>query len=85
MLFLYRPRQTWMPFPSPRNLRQQQAYNLELQQRFEASRRVSPPVPDAAPIAALKDLAELHASGALTDAEFGAAKAKVLGTGEGAA
>jgi hypothetical protein len=85
MLFLYRPRQTWMPFATPRNLRQQQAYNIELQQRFEASRRVSAPAPDAAPIAALKDLAELHASGALTDAEFDAAKAKVLGSGEGAA
>jgi len=32
------------------------------------------------PIAQLKDLAELHASGVLTDAEFAAQKAKILGS-----
>ena len=37
-----------------------------------------PPAPD--PIAQLKDLAELHASGVLTDEEFAAQKAKVLGS-----
>ena len=42
----------------------------------------APPPPPAAPdpIAQLKDLAELHASGVLTDAEFAAQKAKVLGS-----
>src|SRR5688500_12946429 len=35
-----------------------------------------PPAPD--PIAQLKDLAELHASGVLTDEEFAARKAKIL-------
>jgi hypothetical protein len=37
----------------------------------------APPPPD--PIAQLKDLAELHASGVLTDEEFAAQKAKILG------
>jgi len=36
----------------------------------------APPAPD--PIAQLKDLAELHASGVLTDEEFTAQKAKIL-------
>jgi hypothetical protein len=43
MLFLYRPRQTWMPFRVPRPYTEQQAYNMQLQQRFDASRRVPPP------------------------------------------
>jgi hypothetical protein len=96
MLFLYRPRQTWMPF-AVRPPTQQRAYNRSLQEKFEGSRRVPPPVPatqlpaptvDAAaglsppaqrdPIAALKELAALHESGALDDAEFAAAKAKLL-------
>ena len=42
-----------------------------------------PPAPAAAPaadpIAQLKDLAELHDSGVLTDEEFAAQKAKLLG------
>jgi len=42
------------------------------------------PAPAAAPadpmFAELQQLADLHASGVLTDAEFSAAKAKVLGT-----
>jgi hypothetical protein len=36
-----------------------------------------PPAPD--PITQLKELADLHAQGALTDAEFAAQKAKLLG------
>jgi hypothetical protein len=80
MLFLYRPRQTWMPFSLPRNRTQQAAYNRQLQARFESSHRVAPAVPSPArdPIAELRELAALHASGALTDAEFSAAKARVL-------
>ena len=80
MLFLYRPRQTWMPFSLPRNRTQQAAYNRQLQERFESSRRVPRAVPAPArdPIADLKELAALHDSGALTDAEFSAAKAKLL-------
>ena len=37
------------------------------------------PAPAADPIAQLKDLAELHASGVLTDEEFAAQKARILG------
>lgn len=95
MLFLYRPRQTWMPYPSPRRGTQQSAYNREMQEKYAATRRVppSPPgataAPTAAPVGAgsgwegdvtarLKDLAQLHADGALSDDEFAAAKARVL-------
>ena len=80
MLFLYRPRQTWMPFASPRNRTQQAAYNRQLQEQFESTRRVAPAVPAAArdPVNDLKELGELHQSGVLTDAEFESAKARLL-------
>ena len=83
MLFLYRPRQTWMPYRVPRPPTQQQRYNRQLQDRFDATRRVAPPMigaPDTPPdtVTALKELAELRASGMIDDAEFAAAKAKVL-------
>ncbi len=97
MLFLYRPRQTWMPYPSPRRGTQQSAYNRQMQEKFSATHRVppSPPAatgPTAAPAggggtgwggdvtARLQDLAQLRADGTLSDDEFTAAKAKVLGT-----
>jgi hypothetical protein len=81
MLFLYRPRETWMPFSLPRSRTEQAAYNRQLQQRFEATRRVAPAAPAVAPhdpIAALQELGVLHSSGVLTDSEFEAAKAKLL-------
>ncbi|HWS45284.1 MAG TPA: SHOCT domain-containing protein, partial [Acidimicrobiia bacterium] len=86
MLFLYRPRQTWMPFERPRNLMAQDAYNRELQDRYDATRRTAPAPPAGSGtgrdvISTLKDLAHLHDSGALTDEEFATAKAKVLGDG----
>src|SRR5262249_4182730 len=100
MLFLYRPRQTWMPYRIPRQPSQQGAYNRQMQETFAATRQVprdapeagpppAPPSPAASPaapphrdpIAALKGLAELHASGVLNDEEFAAAKAKILATG----
>jgi Short C-terminal domain len=37
-----------------------------------------PPPPPADPVQALKDLAELHEQGVLTDAEFSAQKARIL-------
>jgi Short C-terminal domain len=87
VLFLYRPRQTWMPYRLPRNLTEQGAYNRQAQRKFDATRRVAPRDPAAAvsppsrdTIAELKDLAQLHASGALDDEEFSAAKAKLLGS-----
>jgi hypothetical protein len=39
----------------------------------------APAVPAADPIAQLKDLGELHAQGVLTDEEFAAQKARLLG------
>jgi hypothetical protein len=89
MLFLYRPRQTYMPFRRPRPYTEQDAYNLKLQREYDATRRAAPVVPappagSAAPVADLKELAQLHATGALDDAEFAAAKARVLGTVRGA-
>ncbi len=80
MLFLYRPRQTWMPYALPRNRTQQAAYNRQLQEQFESTRRVPPPVLAAprVPLRDLKELGELHQSGVLSDAEFASAKAKLL-------
>jgi hypothetical protein len=93
MLFLYRPRQTWMPYRLPRQRGQQAAYNQHLQDQFGATRRVPPSMPAGANPAGptpgaststrsltegLKELAQLHTEGALSDEEFAAAKAKVL-------
>ena len=80
MLFLYRPRQTWMPFAMPRDRTQQAAYNRQLQEKFQSTRRVAPPVPATQPnlLSDLKELGELQQSGVLTDAEFASAKAKLL-------
>jgi hypothetical protein len=77
MLFLYRPRQTWMPFARPRDRTQQAAYNRELQQRFESTRRVAPTMPAGDPANDLQKLDELHRSGVLTDAEFESATARL--------
>jgi hypothetical protein len=84
MLFLYRPRQTYMPFRRPRPRTDQDLYNYQMQQAFSATRQVpaytpAPAAPVADTLARLKDLAQLHDSGALTDDEFAAAKAKLLG------
>jgi Short C-terminal domain len=91
MLFLYRPRQTYMPFRRPRQRMDQDRYNMHMQQAFSATQQVpqyapvdAPPA-DAVtddPIARLKDLAALHESGALSDEEFAAAKARLLGLDE---
>ena len=45
--------------------------------RTAAASAPAPAAPD--PIAQLKELGELHASGVLTDEEFAAQKAKILG------
>lgn len=87
MLFLYRPRETWMPFALPRQRSQQAAYNLKLQEQFEATRRATPAQPaastDASPgdtVAALEKLVQLREAGVIDDAEFTVAKSKILGT-----
>jgi hypothetical protein len=91
MLFLYRPRQTYMPFRRPRQLMAQDEYRMQLQQEFSATHQVpqyapanAPPAVAVAgdPIARLKDLAALHESGDLNDDEFAAAKARLLGLDE---
>ncbi len=55
----------------------------EQQQYAEQPQQAAPPpapaAPAADPIAQLKELGELHASGVLTDEEFAAQKAKILG------
>ena len=89
MLFLYRPRQTWLPINVPSNMRaqQQRAYNLQMQDQFAATRRVAPAAPAATerdPVDALQRLGAMYEAGTLTDEEFAAAKAKVLGTEPGA-
>jgi hypothetical protein len=81
MLFLYRPRQTYMPFNAPRNMMRQDEYRWQMQEAFDATRRVASAAPASAPrdaVTKLKDAAALHEAGVLTDEEFAAAKAKVL-------
>jgi hypothetical protein len=86
MLFLYRPRQTWMPYRLPRQQTDQAAYNRQLQEKYSATRRVPPAVSGADSTSMadvteqLRNLAQLHADGTLSDDEFAAAKAKVLGS-----
>jgi hypothetical protein len=71
-----------MPYALPRDPQQQNLYNQQLQKGYDNTRRVDPAPPAAIeprdPIAALKDLAEMHANGALTDEEFAAAKGKLI-------
>jgi hypothetical protein len=91
MLFLLRPRQTYMPYALPRDPASTDERSEQLHRAYTSTRRVAAPAlsPDAGPgaeaprdvVAALKDLGALHESGALTDDEFAAAKAKVLSAG----
>jgi hypothetical protein len=84
MLFLLRPRQTWMPYALPRSRPQQNVYNKQLREAYASTRRVAFYAPESTEtsrrdaLAEVKELARLHESGVLTDAEFAAAKAKVL-------
>ena len=57
---------------------QQDAQQYEQQQHAGAAAAAPPPPEDDA-TAQLQNLAELHAQGVLTDEEFAAAKAKILG------
>ena len=83
MLFLLRPRQAWLPFALPRDMTTQAGYRRQLNDRSlpGAQAPYAPPTPPTPqdPAARLRQLGELHRSGALTDEEFAAAKAKVLG------
>ena len=86
MLFLLRPRQTYMPYSMPRRATEQDRYRWQQQEKaYAATRRVAPYQPDPAalptdPLDALKELARLHNDGKLSDAEFTAAKAQILGS-----
>jgi len=83
MLFLYRPRETYMPFARPMAPSNQAAYNRTLQAKFQASRRVAPAPPAKAieqrdPALMLEQVERLHESGALTDEELALLKDKVF-------
>jgi hypothetical protein len=92
MLFLLRPRQTYMPYALPRNRLEHEASSRELEQAYASTRGIPSPDPAAAAAAAagadlparLRELGELHRSGALSDDEFVAAKAKLLAPADGA-
>jgi hypothetical protein len=81
VLFLLRPRQTWMPYASPRDPEQQRAWNDQLQQAYSSTRRVDQPAPAAGLSEQLRSLGELHDTGVLDDTEFAAAKARLLEPG----
>jgi hypothetical protein len=84
MLFLLRPPQVVMPFALSRDPQQLAYRDQQRAQAYSQTRRAPRPVVgEAAParrntVEQLTDLAELHRSGALSDAEFQAAKARVL-------
>ncbi len=66
--------------------RQAEKYNDQAQQEYDAQQAAAPPAPaaPAAPpqddsMAQLQNLAQLHTQGVLSDEEFAAAKAKILG------
>ena len=80
MLFLYRPRETWMPFSLPRSRTQQAAYNRSLQQQFAATQRVPAAEPTHASIPPgdrMQELLALRESGALTEAEYESVAARL--------
>ncbi len=63
--------------------RQANKYNEQAEQQAAAAAPPAPAAPAAAPqddqMAQLQNLAQLHTQGVLSDEEFAAAKAKVLG------
>ena len=69
-----------MPYALPRSRPQQELDNQELHNAYMSTRRLeaATPSPQRDVIADLKDLAQLRETGAVTDAEFAAAKAKLL-------
>jgi len=73
-----------MPFALPRDMTTQAGYRQQLNDRSLNPAPYAPSTPPTAPpdtTARLRQLGELHQSGALTDAEFATAKAQVLGEG----
>ena len=84
MLFLLRPPQTYLPYWLPRDPASRAVRDRQLQKAYSSTRRVPPAAPSPDPAApgdlvrALRDLGALHQSGALSQEEFQAAKAKLL-------
>jgi hypothetical protein len=80
MLFLLRPRQTYMPYALPRDPQQLAERNELHQQAYESTRRLPPPEPSSSSdlVTQLRDLAALHDAGKVSDDEFAALKAKLL-------
>ena len=58
----------------------QQGTVPEPEPAYEPAPAAAPAPPAADPIAQLKDLADLHTQGVLTDEEFAVQKAKILGS-----
>jgi Short C-terminal domain len=57
-----------------------QQYEAQQQAQYQAPPAAAPAAPAADdPMAEIQKLAQLHSAGALTDEEFAAAKAKILG------
>ena len=68
---------------------QQDVYNEQLHKAYSSTKRTEPGAPSAGgapadPVTALKDLADLRQRGMLSDDEFAAAKARVLGGADAA-
>jgi hypothetical protein len=84
MLFLMRPRQSYLPYYLPQAPANLEARNRLARDAYGSTRRVPAPTPAPTrdPVAALKDLAEMKEAGLLTDAEFTEAKARVLANQE---
>ena len=59
--------------------RQAQRWAGQEEYGYQEAAPAAPAAPSADPIAQLKQLGELHAQGVLTDEEFAAQKAKLLG------
>lgn len=80
MLFLLRPRQTWMPYALARDRQQQAVHHEELDRAYASTRRLPPASPSTSVdvVSQLKELAALHDSGALSDDEFATSKARLL-------
>jgi hypothetical protein len=77
MLFLYRPRETWMPFERPLHRTDQASYNRSLQRQFDSARHrpATEPVAEIGPSPEQirADLDALLEAGALTADEHSAA------------
>ena len=60
-------------------VQRRQAARYDEQDAQQYQQEAPPPEPDDDPNAQLQNLAQLHTQGVLTDEEFAAAKAKILG------